>query len=191
MTASLTLDSLACHRGGRMLFEGLSLSLAAGEAAVLRGPNGAGKSSLLRLVAGLLRPAGGTVVSEGRIALADDALALDAELPLKRALNFWAAIDGGTVEPALEAMALTPLAEVPVRMLSTGQRKRASLARAIASGAEIWLLDEPLNGLDAAAIERLDRIMADHRAAGGIVLAASHLPIGLDGAREIAIGGAA
>lgn len=191
MTVSLTLDSLACHRGGRMLFEGLSLSLAAGEAAVLRGPNGAGKSSLLRLVAGLLRPAGGTVASEGRIALADDALALDAELPLKSALDFWADIDGGTVEPALEALALATIAEVPVRMLSTGQRKRASLARAIASGAEIWLLDEPLNGLDAAAIERLDRIMADHRAAGGIVLAASHLPIGLDGAREIAIGGAA
>lgn len=191
MTVSLTLDSLACHRGGRMLFEGLSLSLAAGEAAVLRGPNGAGKSSLLRLVAGLLRPAGGTIASEGRIALADDALALDAELPLKHALNFWADIDGGTVEPALEALALTTIAEVPVRMLSTGQRKRASLARVIASGAEIWLLDEPLNGLDAAAIERLDRVMADHRAAGGIVLAASHLPVGLDGAREISIGGVA
>ena len=173
-----------------MLFEGLSLSLAAGEAAVLRGPNGAGKSSLLRLVAGLLRPAGGTVTSEGRIALADDALALDAELPLKRALNFWAAIDGGAVDAALDAMALTPLSEVPVRMLSTGQRKRASLARVIASGAEIWLLDEPLNGLDAAAIERLDRVMADHRAAGGIALAASHLPIGLEAAREIVIGGA-
>lgn len=191
MTASLTLDGLACHRGGRMLFEGLSLSLVAGQAAVLRGPNGAGKSSLLRLVAGLLRPAGGTVSNQGRIALADDALALDAELPLKRALEFWAGMDGGTVDAALDAMALAPLAEVPVRMLSTGQRKRASLARVIASGAEIWLLDEPLNGLDAAAIARLDRVMADHRAAGGIVLAASHQPVGLEGAREIVIGGAA
>lgn len=191
MTASLVLDAVACHRGGRMLFEGLSLSLTAGDALILRGPNGAGKSSLLRLVAGLLRPAAGAVTCEGRMALSDDALALDAEMPLARALQFWAAIDGGGIDAALDAVSLSPLAQVPVRMLSTGQRKRATLARVIASGAEIWLLDEPSNGLDAAAIDGLGRAMATHRAAGGIVLAASHLPMGLENAREIVIGGAA
>lgn len=191
MTASLVLDAVSCHRGGRTLFEDLSLSLAAGDAVVLRGPNGAGKSSLLRLIAGLLGPAAGSVACEGRIALADDALALDADLPLGQALQFWAGLDGGATGPALDAMALAPLAGVPVRMLSTGQRKRASLARVVASGAAIWLLDEPVNGLDAAAFERLDRAMAAHRAAGGIVVAASHVPIGLQGAQEIAIGGAA
>ncbi|MGB7412070.1 MAG: ATP-binding cassette domain-containing protein, partial [Sphingopyxis granuli] len=143
--ALLRLHRVACIRGDRLLFEGLSLTLARGEALWLRGPNGTGKSSLIRLAAGLLRPAAGTVERHERIALIDEATALDAELPLRRALDIWArvdGIDGPMVARAMEAMALAPLAEVPVAMLSTGQRKRAAMARVIASAAPIWLLDE-------------------------------------------------
>ncbi|MGB3317413.1 MAG: heme ABC exporter ATP-binding protein CcmA, partial [Sphingopyxis granuli] len=168
--ALLRLHRVACIRGDRLLFEGLSLTLARGEALWLRGPNGTGKSSLIRLAAGLLRPAAGTVERHERIALIDEATALDAELPLRRALDVWAridGIDGPMVARAMEAMALAPLAEVPVAMLSTGQRKRAAMARVIASAAPIWLLDEPANGMDDAARARLVAAIAAHRANGG------------------------
>ena len=144
MSTLLRLDRVACIRGDRLLFEDLSLALSPGEALWLRGPNGAGKSSLIRVAAGLLRAAAGTVERHGRIALIDEAAALDAELPLRRALDFWArvyTVDGHTVDRAMAAMALAPLAEVPYAMLSTGQRKRAAMVRVIASGAPIWLLD--------------------------------------------------
>ncbi len=111
-------------------------------------------------------------------------------LPLGKALGFWAAIDGvagDAVAHALAAMEIARLAEVPVRLLSTGQRKRAALAGAIAGARPIWLLDEPANGLDAAALELLAKAMTAHRAGGGIVVAASHQPIGLENAREIAL----
>src|SRR3546814_1620280 len=129
----------------------LSLTLGRGQALWMRGPNGAGKSSLIRLAAGLLRAAAGTIERRERCALIDEAAALDGELALRRALDFWARIDtvdGDAVDRAVAAMALAPLAEVPVAMLSTGQRKRAAMARVIASGAPIWLLDEPANGMD-------------------------------------------
>ena len=188
---SLLLEDVACARGGRMLFEGLSLSLGKGDAAFVRGPNGAGKSSLLRMIAGLLEPVGGKLAREGRIALADEALALDLRQPLGKALSFWARIDGASrlsVNDALGAMGIGHLAQVPVRMLSTGQRKRATLARTIASGADIWLLDEPGNGLDKDALTLLDAAMAVHRVKGGIVLAASHQPLGLADAQIITLG---
>jgi heme exporter protein A len=156
-----------------MLFEGLDLALAPGEALLVTGPNGAGKSSLLRLAAGLLRPAAGTI-ARSDAALADDALALDRELPLDRALGFWARLDGTSSAKALEAMGLEPLADVPVRYLSTGQARRARIARVIASGAPLWLLDEPANGLDSDGLARLNAAVGDHRTAGGAVLAASH-----------------
>lgn len=180
--AHLRLSDVACLRGGRLLFRGVSLALEPGGTALLTGPNGVGKSSLLRLCAGLLRPFAGTMEAVGRIALADDRLALDADRPLRDALGFWAALDGAdvaAVAASLDAMALAPLAQVPVRMLSTGQRKRATLARVIASGAPIWLLDEPGNGLDTASLDLLGAAIARHLAAGGIILAASHqhLPI--------------
>ena len=184
---SAALSNLACVRGGRMLFKGLSLSLSAGDAALVTGPNGVGKSSLLRLIAGLLDPYVGTVALMGRAALADQELALDARLPLAKALHFWAGLDGGDVGSALAAVAMDHLAAVPVRILSTGQRKRAVLARTIASGADIWLLDEPGNGLDAASLDRLNRVMAAHRAKGGIIIAASHQPLDLPGAVVVAI----
>ena len=173
MTALLRFDGVTCVRGGRLLFEGLDVALDAGEALLVTGPNGSGKSSLLRLAAGLLRPASGTVEC-GKVALADDALALDRELALIRALGFWAKLDGSSAVEALDAMGLTPLADVPVRYLSTGQARRARIARVIASDAPLWLLDEPANGLDSDGLARLNATIASHRSAGGAVLAATH-----------------
>ncbi|MET0239961.1 MAG: heme ABC exporter ATP-binding protein CcmA [Sphingobium sp.] len=178
--ARVALNDAACQRGGRLLFAGVGFALAPGEAALVAGPNGIGKSSLLRMICGLLPVYAGTVAVEGMVALADERLALDMDRPLGRALGFWAALDGrpsSGVAEALEAMALASLADVPVRMLSTGQRKRAVLARTIASGAAIWLLDEPANGLDIASIVLLADAVAQHLAAGGIVIAASHQPL--------------
>ena len=178
--AALRLEDVACLRGGRLLFEGVALSLGEGDALLVTGANGAGKSSLLRIAAGLLRAAAGTVTRVGTVALADERAALDERRNVRQALQFWAALDRRDPAPGLEAMGLEPLAHVPVRMLSTGQRKRAALARLIASEAPIWLLDEPANGLDAEGQARLATAMARHRAGGGIILAATHQPIGLD-----------
>jgi heme exporter protein A len=186
--ARLAIHALACVRGGRLLFEGFDLTLGAGDAAIVRGPNGIGKSSLLRVVAGLLTPDAGSVEVSGRVALAAGALALDGDQPLARALRFWAALDRGDVTAGMSAMGLGPLADVPVRMLSTGQRRRADLARTIASGAAIWLLDEPGNGLDTAAQALLESAVAAHRAAGGIVLAATHQPLALPHAQMVRLG---
>ncbi len=189
--AYLNLDEVALVRGGRMLLRQFSLQVKAGDAVVLTGRNGVGKSSLLRLCAGLLQPFSGKVERSARTALADEQLALDPEASLGDALHFWARLDGhparGAVDAALEAMALQPLAAIPVRMLSTGQRKRAVLARTIASGAPLWLLDEPANGLDSESLTRLEAAMAAHRAGGGAILAASHLPLALADARDIAL----
>ena len=178
--AALRLTDIACLRGGRMLFRGVSLTLEPGGGALLTGPNGVGKSSLLRVIAGLLPAFAGTVERQGGVAMTDERLALDMEAPLVKALHFWSKLDrtgSGAVDAALDAMALAALTDVPVRMLSTGQRKRAMLARVIASGAGLWLLDEPGNGLDTASTERLGRAVAAHLAAGGIVVAASHQPL--------------
>ncbi|KQN09870.1 cytochrome C biogenesis protein CcmA [Sphingobium sp. Leaf26] len=178
--AALRLSDVACLRGGRMLFAGVNLTLEPGGGALLTGPNGVGKSSLLRLCAGLLPAFAGTVERSGGVAMTDERLALDGEQGLRDALCFWAKLDRagpGAVAGALAAMALTGLAEVPVRMLSTGQRKRAMLARVIASGAGVWLLDEPGNGLDTASLDLLGEAVAGHLAAGGVVVAASHQPL--------------
>lgn len=183
--ARLAMRDVACLRGGRLLFEGFDLILEAGQAALVTGQNGAGKSSLLRLAAGLLRPAAGQVLRDGRVALADENTALDAQATLGRALGFWARIDGGDAMAGMAAMGLAALAPVPVRMLSTGQRKRATLARVIASLAPIWLLDEPGNGLDAESLGRLEAALAEHRASGGIVLAASHQALALPDALTV------
>ncbi len=188
---AIWVEGLTCVRGGRTLFEGLSLSLGAGEAAWVVGPNGVGKSSLMRLLAGLLEPVGGTLSVTGRIALANEDLALDRQLSLSAALGFWAKVDGRTAEhidQALSALGLGHLADVPVRIFSTGQRKRAILARVLASGADIWLLDEPGNGLDTASLGQLGKAMAAHRANGGIIIAASHQPLDLPDAVRLELG---
>lgn len=188
--AALRLNDVACLRGGRLLFRGVSLTLGPGDGALLTGPNGIGKSSLLRVCAGLLPAFAGTIERTGGIAMTDERLALDMDVPLVKALGFWANLDGAgrdAIDRAMAAMALTPLSDIPVRMLSTGQRKRAMLARVIASGAAIWLLDEPANGLDTASIDLLGGAVAAHLAAGGIVVAASHQPLPITAPTIIAI----
>ena len=189
MSALLGFSGVTCVRGGRLLFEALSFALRPGEAVLVTGPNGAGKSSLVRVAAGLLAPAAGSVEGEAGKALLAEQAALDPELPLARALGFWAGLDGrgDAVAGAIEAVGLAELAHVPVRYLSTGQRRRAALARVVASAAPVWLLDEPANGLDAQSVAMLEALIARHRVGGGAALVATHLPIALPDALEIAL----
>lgn len=171
-----------------MLFAGLDFALGPGEAATIAGPNGVGKSSLLRTLCGLVTPYAGKVDASGGFSLSDDLLALDTDRSLAGALGFWSRIDGqgdAARNAAMSAMALDRLADIPVRMLSTGQRKRASLARTIASGAGIWLLDEPANGLDMDSVGLLAAAVDRHLAGGGVVVAASHMPLPWRQDREI------
>lgn len=176
MTAMLSFDGVRLDRGGRTLFEDLNFELGSGQGIHVTGPNGAGKSSLIRLAAGLLTARSGRIERHTAVAMADDQIALDRELALDRALAFW----GGDWKRGLKAMRINYLAKVPVRLLSSGQRKRASLARVIGSGAALWLLDEPLNALDRDGANLISSAIADHRATGGAVLAASHLPLSGD-----------
>jgi heme exporter protein A len=170
--ALLQFSGVALVRGGRLLFESLNFELGPGEALHVTGPNGSGKSSLIRLAAGLLRASAGEV-QRAEAALADDAPALDREVPLGRALAFWES----ATPVAMEALGIAHLADVPVRLLSSGQLKRATLARVAAAAAPLWLLDEPLNALDSDAAERLSDLVEHHRGSGGAVVAASHQPL--------------
>lgn len=174
---SVVLDNVAVIRGNRLVLDRFSLAAGHCDIVWIRGPNGSGKSTLLRLVAGLLPNASGQLDVEGAVALADENLALDPNLTLEAALGFWVKMDAATAaarENALAAMDLVPLADVPVRYLSTGQCKRASLARLLASQAPVWLLDEPYNGLDSDSATRLDTALLKHAGAGGIALVAAH-----------------
>jgi heme exporter protein A len=182
-------QNLACWRGGRMLFAGLSLAVAGGEALWLKGPNAIGKSSLIRMIAGLLHPLSGTQHRDCRIALLDDRSVLDSEANVADALHFWAALDGSApaVLNAMAAMGIAHLGDVPVRFLSQGQRKRAGMARMIASGAPLWLLDEPANGLDQDGLDRLCAAIAVHRADGGGVILASHIDLALPDCTALSI----
>lgn len=185
----LAATDLACRRGDRILFRGLGFALGAGDALHLSGANGIGKSSLMRILAGLMRPYAGSVAVTGSLALADERLALDGHLPLEQALDFWARLDGDAqgAACAAEQFGLADLADVPVRFLSTGQRKRAALARVAAARASIWLLDEPLNGLDSDWSQVAQQAIAAHCAAGGICVIASHQPLSLLSPRRIAL----
>jgi heme exporter protein A len=193
-------SGLACWRGERLVFRGLSFALGPGGALLLGGPNGSGKSSLLRMMAGLLPPLTGTLLWDG-VPVAEDRTAHNARLHFighqdavkpvlttRETIDFWGGLHGGnTGMHALERFGLAALADTPCRYLSAGQKKRLSLARLLASPAPLWLLDEPTTGLDAASVEALEAAMREHRAAGGIVVAATHIALDLAGAASLSL----
>lgn len=183
MQASLAATDLACRRGDRLLFRGLSLALKPREVLHVTGANGIGKSSLLRILGGLLRPFAGEVARHGAVGLVDERPALDPELPLGRALGFWRTLDA--TPDTKVPWQLEDLLDVPVRYLSTGQKKRAALARLSAQAAPIWLLDEPLNGLDHKGVSMVGAMVESHCRADGICVLASHQPFPLDGMRVL------
>ena len=183
---------LACVRSGRLVFDRVDLQVPAGGALLVRGPNGVGKSSLLRVLAGLLRPAAGRLSNPFRTAYLGHDNALKPDRSLTQELRFWARLDGAEARwrEALDRFDLAPLADLPTRVLSSGQKRRAALARTWASGAQLWLLDEPSVGLDAASIDRLAAACADHRTAGGLVIAATHVPMGIESGAVLTLGAA-
>ena len=182
----LTANELACRRGDRLLFAGLSFALESGAALQLAGPNGIGKSSLIRILAGLLPAWSGSVEREGAVALVDERPALDPHLPLEQSLALWQRLDGAH-DNQFARLGLAGLDDVPVRYLSTGQKKRAALARLLGQAAPVWLLDEPLNGLDARGVALTQELVSEHCAEGGIAVIASHQPFNLAGLEQIAL----
>jgi len=201
----LTGHDLGCIRGGREVFAGVNFSVAAGEALAVTGRNGAGKTTLLRLIAGLLEPAQGRLELSGGAAdasLAEQAHylghrdALKPALSVRENLEFWYAFLGGgdasiaSTLAALDAVGLGGLIGLPAAYLSAGQRRRLAIARLVAAPRPIWLLDEPTAALDAASQERLAELMRSHLAGGGVIVAATHGPLGLAGAGELRLGAA-
>jgi heme exporter protein A len=196
----LSADNLTCVRGGRTVFAGLSFAVTGGEALLITGRNGAGKSSLLRMIAGLVRVADGRLTfagSEAEATLAEQAHYLGHQDALKSSLSvgenlaFWTEYLGGArqaVSAALDAVGLKPLADLPAAFLSAGQRRRLSIARLAAVERPLWLLDEPTSALDAPSQQRLAGLMKAHLGRGGIVVAATHGPIGLEAPRELRLG---
>lgn len=187
---SITLNRVAIIRGGRVILRDFDLEVESGELIWVRGANGTGKSTLFRALSGLLPVASGEVSISGGIALCDDNLALDLDQPLEKAIRFWTDLDGikpAKLEAALATLDLIGLAELPVRLLSAGQKRRGALARLLAGDAPIWLLDEPYNGLDQANVARLDAALAQHCEQGGIALVASHIAPTVNVSRSILI----
>lgn len=188
---------LAVWRGERLVLSGIDFMLPAGGALLLTGANGAGKSTLLRVVAGLVPLIEGVLLWQAQDALADrvtharrlrylsHADALKPSLTARENLAFFARLWGGAVEPALAALGLSELADLPARVLSSGQKRRLALARLALSPSALWLLDEPTVGLDGASVAQLGVLLAAHRAAGGAVMAATHLPLPLPDAVEL------
>ncbi|CAA6605093.1 heme exporter subunit; ATP-binding component of ABC superfamily [Rhodospirillaceae bacterium LM-1] len=188
-------ETLTCVRGGRAVFARLSFALESGQALFLLGPNGSGKSSLLRLLAGLLRPCAGKLIWDGQPVQEDPEAhgarlhyvghhdAVKPVLTVSETLHFWARLHGGDSEnrvlQAMERFAITRLADVPGRLLSAGQKRRVNLARLIAAPAPLWLLDEPSVALDKASVKALEDAMAQHRAEGGMVIVSTHADIDL------------
>jgi heme exporter protein A len=193
-------DNLACSRGGREVFAGLNFSLSGGEALVVTGRNGAGKSSLLRMIAGLVHIAGGRLALDGGepdASIAEQSHyvghqdSVKPSLTVGENLKFWARYLGAiesTIDSALQAVDLAPLADLPAAYLSAGQRRRLSIARLVAVLRPLWLLDEPTSALDVPSQNRLADLMRNHLAGGGMIVAAAHGPIGLERAREMKIG---
>jgi heme exporter protein A len=192
----LVADNIACERGGREVFAGLTFSVGRGEVLLVTGRNGAGKSSLLRLIAGLLRPAAGRLALEGAPGEASIAElshylghqdAVKPALSVAENLRFWTDYLGGHGNPdnALTAVGLGALADLPAAYLSAGQRRRLAIARLISVKRAIWLLDEPMAALDTAAQAVLVKLMRAHLHGGGLIVATSHGPIGLAPARRL------
>jgi heme exporter protein A len=187
----LAAEDVAVFRGERLVFSDLSLTVPTGGALILAGPNGSGKSTLLRLLAGLVRPAAGRLLWNGADALSDIAGhgrrvaylghqdAVKPGLTVAENLRFAATVSGRPIIAALEAVGLEALADLPARMLSAGQKRRLALSRLLLSVARLWLLDEPTLGLDTASIERFGGLLARHRESGGMVVAATHVPLPL------------
>jgi heme exporter protein A len=194
----LQADTLAAFRAERLVFSDVGFSLAPGAALVLAGPNGSGKSTLLRLLAGLLRPAAGSLRWNGADALADLGAhagrvaylghqdAIKPALSVRSNLRLVGA--PADIALALESVGLAALAELPARLLSAGQRRRLALARLCVLDRTLWLLDEPSLGLDDASVARLGVLAARHRAGGGMVIAATHLPLPLPDAAVLRLG---
>jgi heme exporter protein A len=193
----LSASGLACIRGFRAVFENLSFELSSGQALAVTGPNGVGKSSLLRLLAGLVHRQAGTVVLEGdggeatlpeRSHYLGHLDALKTSLTVSENLSFWARYLGGSPEGgALVAVGLDGLADLPAAYLSAGQRRRLSLARLLAVPRPVWLLDEPTSALDSAGQAMLAELMREHLSGGGMIIAATHGPLGID-AKELRLG---
>ena len=190
----LIAENVACVRGGREVFADVSFALGAGEALLVTGRNGAGKSSLLRLIAGLIRRAGGTLTLAGadaELTIGEQAHylghqdAIKAALTVAENLRFWCGYLGGAPKAALEPVGLADLAQLPAGYLSAGQKRRLSLSRLVAIERPLWLLDEPTSVLDETSRGRLADLMRAHLAGGGMIIAASHGPIGLERAREL------
>jgi len=197
----LSAVDLACHRGGRDVFTGLSFAVASGEVLVVTGRNGAGKSSLLRTLVGLVRIAHGRLTLEGgdpELTIAEQAHYLghlDAQKPalsVAENLRFWSGFLGARaadmtsdISSALAAVGLEELADLPAVYLSAGQRRRLAIARLLAVKRPIWLLDEPTSTLDAASQDRLAGLMRAHLTEGGMILAATHGALGLPASREL------
>ena len=195
-------ENLACLRGDRLLFRDLAFAVPAGGAVLLTGPNGSGKTSFLRIVAGLLKPTHGTLSFRGEPVEEDPETfhaalhyighrdAVKPMLTVAENLTFWARLRGGRgqVGEALDGFGLSHLADLPARFLSAGQKRRLGLARLLAAPAQLWLLDEPTVSLDKGSVAALEGMIAEHRAGGGAVMAATHIDLGLDGAEMLAFG---
>jgi heme exporter protein A len=191
---------LAAFRGERLVFRDIGFTVAEGGALLLTGPNGSGKSTLLRLLAGLLRPAAGSLHWHGRDALADLPThtgrvayvghqdAVKPGLTAAENLYFAARLTDADVDEALAAVGLEDLADLPARMLSAGQRRRLALARLVLSHAPLWLLDEPTLGLDMVSVDRFGGMLREHRGRDGLVVVATHLPLPLTEAAELQLG---
>ena len=189
---------MAAFRGERLVLQDLSFTVGAGEALLLLGPNGSGKSTLLRVLAGLKRLDAGALLWDGADALADlpahaGRVAYLGHLDgiktgLTAAENLAFTAGRQDVAPALAALGLEVLADLPARMLSAGQRRRLALARLALDPAPLWLLDEPTLGLDDASLDRLGALLATHRAGGGMVVAATHLDLPLPDSRSLRLG---
>ena len=197
----LSAAGIALERGGRQLFGGVNFEVNAGEALIVVGPNGAGKSSLLRAIAGFLSLGAGAFALDGgdpERSLGEQAHYLGHADGLKGALtagenlSFWAGVLGGETRreswlPALARLRLAHVADFPVRALSAGQKRRVALARLLVARRPLWLLDEPTTALDVASQALFAAIMREHLAAGGLIIAATHAPLGLD-ARTLELG---